>query len=270
MKGETKLPFTKGTNYFCLFFLGIPAALLIVLHFTEQEPYSIIRAIPALLAFPFLVFWAVPLFSFKHPYKVPSRMALLQLPFAERYAWAGLYCASIAAYSLYFQYIKGVGIAGDMVLLSGAGLLWIVLLLVVTNHSRIRFADSPDEERVTQQLTDRKANPGAFVYTEDGFTYAEEGKVLAPIKWKDITEVLAYKKDKLGVDSIYLAIKDGDECLLDISDGMFGYLMFVDRMQANLPNYATFWQIQVATPAFQPKPTLVYRKEEDLSGFPFE
>ena len=84
----------------------------------------------------------------------------------------------------------------------------------------------------------------------------------AEIPWESIESVYVYKQDLVIVDRIATIIKIDGDLEIEINEEMEGWKPLVDAMPQHLPNCRDFadWFMDVAFPAFEPKPTLIYRR----------
>ncbi|MBK9163413.1 MAG: hypothetical protein IPM21_05770 [Acidobacteria bacterium] len=85
---------------------------------------------------------------------------------------------------------------------------------------------------------------------------------LAEILWESIESVYVYKQDLEIVDRIATIIKIDGDLEVEINEEMDGWKPLVDALPEYLPNCRDFadWFMDVAFPAFDPKPTLIYRR----------
>jgi len=79
--------------------------------------------------------------------------------------------------------------------------------------------------------------------------------------WTAVNSITAFKADAYTTDCIYLLF-EGSEPAFTIDETMEGYQEFVQRIPEFLPGALPFaeWFLAVAFPAFDPNPTVIYRR----------
>lgn len=99
---------------------------------------------------------------------------------------------------------------------------------------------------------------GAFQYDNDGFTidYEDFSKRL---KWDDITQLNAYKRDQLSIDRIEIEIVYDDKCFT-ISEDLPGWDQFVLKTKEVFPTIPKDWDTKIIYPAFATNFTTIYDK----------
>jgi hypothetical protein len=103
---------------------------------------------------------------------------------------------------------------------------------------------------------------------ETGFQLHPTGQHDRPptcFEWKEITTVLAYKRDCITTDLICIAIADSVR-VLEINEEDAGWEEFIRAVEHNLPGsvpVATWWPT-VVQPAFATNQTTIYRREQPL------
>ena len=98
-------------------------------------------------------------------------------------------------------------------------------------------------------------------FDDENILLTHEGQT-APIRWDSIESVFVYKQDLVIVDRIVTLIKVDGDLDIEIDEEMEGWKPLVDAMPKYLPNCRDFadWFMEVAFPAFEAKPTLVYKR----------
>jgi len=86
------------------------------------------------------------------------------------------------------------------------------------------------------------------------------------IKWKEITTIIAFKKDCFSCDLICLAIAD-NLTVVEINEEDAGWDAFIQAAQKNLPGLvpAHNWWPVVAQPPFATNSTTIYQKDQSAS-----
>ncbi|MDM7923008.1 MAG: hypothetical protein QUS14_11965 [Pyrinomonadaceae bacterium] len=98
-------------------------------------------------------------------------------------------------------------------------------------------------------------------FDDQNIRLIKDGQV-APISWGMIESVFAYKQDHVIVDRVVTLIKMDGGLEIEVDEEMEGWKELVDAMPKHLPNCRDFsdWYMEVAFPAFEPNPTLIYRR----------
>lgn len=101
---------------------------------------------------------------------------------------------------------------------------------------------------------------GVFQYDNDGFTisYDDFSKRL---KWEDITQLYAYKKDQMTIDRIEMEIVYGDKCFT-ISEDLPGWYQFVLKTKEIYPTIPKDWDVNIIHPTFATNFTTIYDKSK--------
>ena len=81
------------------------------------------------------------------------------------------------------------------------------------------------------------------------------------LRWSEVEEVHAYKRDLLTTDLICLAFKkSGTEEYYEIHEEMAGYHDLLDLLQSRLPGFTMDWIFDVAIPAFETKHQIIWKR----------
>jgi hypothetical protein len=81
------------------------------------------------------------------------------------------------------------------------------------------------------------------------------------LRWSEVEEVHAYKRDLFTTDLICLAFKkSGKEEYYEIHEEMAGYHDFLEVLQCRLPRFTLEWICDVAIPAFETKHQIIWRR----------
>jgi hypothetical protein len=99
---------------------------------------------------------------------------------------------------------------------------------------------------------------GCFKYYEDGFTLEYEDFNIA-VKWEEITQLNAYKKDIMTIDQIEMEIVRGEKYFV-ISEELPGWFQFIIKTKEVFPTIPKDWEIQIIQPAFAKNYTNIYKK----------
>ncbi len=81
------------------------------------------------------------------------------------------------------------------------------------------------------------------------------------LRWSEVEEVHAYKRDLFTTDLICLAFKkSGREEYYEIHEEMAGYHDLLDALPRHLPKFTLEWILAVAVPAFETSHQIVWKK----------
>lgn len=111
-----------------------------------------------------------------------------------------------------------------------------------------------------------KAN-SRIVLAEGGFTFETEDKKSIAVHWANVQEVVAFKRDLLIYDCVYLAFKlfDGTSAVVD--EEAEGWDELIAAAEQNLKLQPVDWFNQVTLPAFRTNTMKLYeRSSEQLSS----
>ncbi|MBX3267128.1 MAG: hypothetical protein KF831_10510 [Acidobacteria bacterium] len=98
-------------------------------------------------------------------------------------------------------------------------------------------------------------------FDSEGLKIIDDGRT-AVVAWDSVDSVFVYKEDLVIVDRIVTLFKlDGDR-EFSIDEEMEGWKALVDALPMYLPNCRDFadWFMEVAFPAFEPKPALIFKR----------
>ncbi len=81
------------------------------------------------------------------------------------------------------------------------------------------------------------------------------------LRWSDVEEVHAYKRDLFTTDLICLAFKkSGREEYYEIHEEMAGYHDLLEALPSRLPEFAVEWFFTVAFPAFETNHQIIWKR----------
>jgi hypothetical protein len=81
------------------------------------------------------------------------------------------------------------------------------------------------------------------------------------LRWSEVEEVHAYKRDLFATDLICLAFKkSGKEEYWEVHEEMAGYHDLLEALQGHLPKFTLEWFSDVAFPAFETKHRVIWRR----------
>jgi hypothetical protein len=99
---------------------------------------------------------------------------------------------------------------------------------------------------------------GCFKYDKNGFTIVYEETNIA-VKWEEITQLNAYKKDLIAIDRIEMEIVCGEKYFV-INEELPGWFQFVIKTKEVFPTIPKDWDLHIIHPAFQTNFTIIYSK----------
>jgi hypothetical protein len=81
------------------------------------------------------------------------------------------------------------------------------------------------------------------------------------LRWDEVDEVHAYKRDLFTTDLICLAFKkSGKEEFYEVHEEMAGYHDLLETLSRHLPEFTTEWFFSVAFPAFDTNHRLIWKR----------
>ena len=99
---------------------------------------------------------------------------------------------------------------------------------------------------------------GSFVYDENGFIMQYED-VVQKVKWENITQLNAYKRDLLALDRIEMEIVCGKTFFV-VTEDLPGWFQFVIKLKEVFPTIPKDWEMNISKPAFETNFTTIYSK----------
>jgi len=93
-----------------------------------------------------------------------------------------------------------------------------------------------------------------------GWWNSKPFKMITDFSWKDVTQVMAFKRDCWSVDLICLEFELNGKMVVEVNEEMEGWKGLAEAMTAHLPGALAFsdWWEKVVSPAFEPCPTHIY------------
>jgi hypothetical protein len=87
------------------------------------------------------------------------------------------------------------------------------------------------------------------------------------LRWSEVEEVHAYKRDLFTTDLICLAFKrSGKEEYYKIHEEMAGYQDLLEVIPSHLPKFTLDWLLDVALPAFDAKHQIIWKRSPNKAG----
>ena len=103
--------------------------------------------------------------------------------------------------------------------------------------------------------------------TSKGFEISplrDPSKAPVMVEWSSILEATAFKRDFWSTDRVCVAFRLNDHSEVEVHEAMKGWTELCDALPANLPGAPEWkdWFMEIVTPAFEPKPTLLFRRDQ--------
>ena len=99
----------------------------------------------------------------------------------------------------------------------------------------------------------------SILLSDDGLTSFHQSQVLFKLRWSEVKEIVAYKEDCFGFDSICIGFRaiDADE-YLRVFEEADGYKELIAELERRFPDIRKDWFNEVAFPAFEPNWTTIW------------
>ena len=110
-----------------------------------------------------------------------------------------------------------------------------------------------------KSFEEKYKDTGVFKYDDEGFSIQYE-EFFKQIKWKDITEINAYKADLMTIDRIEMEIVYGNKSLM-VSEDLPGWYQFVIKTKKVFSTIPHEWENEITQPPFATNWTNIYKKE---------
>lgn len=92
--------------------------------------------------------------------------------------------------------------------------------------------------------------PWSLEVEEGGFSYVRTGE-RTKVRWADVKEIFAFKRDLFGYDLICIGFRVSDDgTWWEIDEKMGGYVGLMSVAESAFPGIRTDWFWEVAVPAF--------------------
>ena len=116
----------------------------------------------------------------------------------------------------------------------------------------------PKESELKKPFDEIYADLGLFEYSEDGFKFTNENfsKI---IKWSEIDQINAYKKDLYAYDLIVMEIVCGEKALT-INEETPGWFQLVLKLKEVFEAIPKDWDMEITQPPFETNFTNIYNK----------
>jgi hypothetical protein len=103
-------------------------------------------------------------------------------------------------------------------------------------------------------------NPQKVMLRQDGFDLSDgkTGLGIKTVRWNEVRQICAYKRDFLTTDCVYLILCLDDGSCVEICEETPGFNDLMAGMGAAFPEVPKTWVMDVAVPAFVPNETILY------------
>jgi len=155
----------------------------------------------------------------------------------------------------------GIAVAAGIVLLLVSALIDRVLNPYLARRSVAKLLKSKTKHD-PRALEDPKY--GSVVGDTDGLRIMSSKGDSSELRWSEVEEVHAYKRDLFATDLICLAFKKtGREEYYQVHEEMAGYHDLLEALPSHLPNFTLDWFPDVAFPAFEENHRIIWKKSPD-------
>ena len=112
------------------------------------------------------------------------------------------------------------------------------------------------------RLLENAKNGSVFGDTQ-GLKFRGPKGDFSELRWIDVEEVRAFKRDLLTTDLICLAFKkSGKEEHYEMNEEMVGYHDLLELIPEHLPRFNLEWLSSIALPAFAPNHQVIWKRIE--------
>lgn len=113
--------------------------------------------------------------------------------------------------------------------------------------------------RITNRLW-REGYPDTEIrLTDDGFSLAKSQREIFSLRWNDIQEIVAFKRDLFTTDLVCFSFLTSDGSF-EVNEEVPGFSSLESALEKELPGFDNTWRYKVIKPAFAPNRTVIYRK----------
>ena len=96
-------------------------------------------------------------------------------------------------------------------------------------------------------------------FDDCGFRLIQQQKVLREVRWADIQEIVAFKRDLFSYDAICLGFRiDERDHFVEVAEDYPGYKPFLSTVEQRFPLKDDWWR-EVAFPAFATNWTTIWK-----------
>ncbi|MGI4741935.1 MAG: hypothetical protein ACRYG7_42770 [Janthinobacterium lividum] len=145
------------------------------------------------------------------------------------------------------------------ILFFGSGGIGVLYRLLNPKNLFVTPTSALGKQIIAEQFEKAQADIGAFYYNEEGFLLVQElGEIT--YRWVEIETMFGYKRDDYVTDEICLDLFFCNNMRLALTESTAGWYQFLLKLQENLLEIPSDWQMLMAAPAFETKLTLLFDK----------
>jgi hypothetical protein len=124
---------------------------------------------------------------------------------------------------------------------------------------------SRQRDMTEEEFSEFIDSEGIFKYYSDGFAMAIKNNDRRKILWTDIESILGYKEDNYLTDTICLDLILTNGKTFKLTEETPGWYKFLTLTKEKFPRIDKDWEVDISTPVFETKLTLIYdKKNRDL------
>jgi hypothetical protein len=113
--------------------------------------------------------------------------------------------------------------------------------------------------RLVNRLRHEKPPNAEIRLTDDGFSVAKNQREIISVRWNDIQEIVAFKRDLFTTDLICFSFSTSDGSF-EVNEEVPGYSSLESALKKELPGFDNRWRYKVIKPAFAPNRTVIYQR----------
>ncbi len=113
--------------------------------------------------------------------------------------------------------------------------------------------------RLVNRLWREKPANTEIRLTDDGFSVAKSQREIFSLRWNDIQEIVAFKRDLFTTDLVCFSFSTSDASF-EVNEEVRGFSSLESALGKELPGFDNTWRYKVIKPAFAPNRAVIYRK----------
>jgi len=149
------------------------------------------------------------------------------------------------------------------------GFLSIMFLIKIFKSN---FKWVSDTNINSKEFADKTSADFSRLYNDNGLFTSDTGFIIKTekgnktIEWKQIETLIGYKKDYLTTDCICLVVEYNDTQNFEITEEHSGWFQFLEHLKTEFSTVDKSWEIEISTPAFETKMTVLYDRQNRTLG----
>jgi len=93
----------------------------------------------------------------------------------------------------------------------------------------------------------------------EGFSLRKGEDEIFSIRWRDVREIVAFKRDLLTSDCVCLAFRVADQDpVVEVNEELEGFILLSDEMMHRFPSISADWLTRVTQPPFAENRQRIY------------